>query len=159
MRTTTLVKLPFRIGRAVVRAVREELRLAREGGPRPAPPASPSTPAPVPAATPSPPTAPATPSAPSAPRPPVQVFVEETPNPDALKFRCSVTVVKEGSVALNDAQNAAGLPFAEAIFRLDGIRTVFATKDFVTVTRRPEGPGWETLRPAILQALGATVGA
>ena len=84
--------------------------------------------------------------------------VEETPNPDALKFVCSAPVVREGSVALNDADNARGIAFAEAIFRLDGIRTVFATKDFVTVTRRPEAPGWDVLQPGIVKALQATVG-
>jgi hypothetical protein len=156
VRTQRWVKLPFRIGRAVVRAVRDELRAEAAGRP-------PAAPAPVPAAgpvgsAPTPAVEPAPAAAPPPAAPAVDVRIEETPNPDALKFVCSAAVVREGSMAFNDADNARGVPFAEAIFRLDGIRTVFATKDFVTVTRRTEAPPWPVLAPAIADALKATVG-
>ena len=98
--------------------------------------------------------APAAPPAPAAePRVPVAIRVEETPNPDARKFVCSRKLVEKGSLVFNDAASAAEVPFALAVFELGGIRTVFATRDFVTVTRMSDAPGWRELQPRIEAAL------
>lgn len=87
------------------------------------------------------------------PRVPVAIRVEETPNPDARKFVCSRKLVEKGSLVFNDAASAADVPFALAVFELGGIRTVFATRDFVTVTRLSDAPGWRELQPRIEAAL------
>ncbi len=81
------------------------------------------------------------------------IRVEETPNPDARKFVCSRKLVEKGSLVFNDAASAAEVPFALAVFELGGIRTVFATRDFVTVTRMSDAPGWRELQPRIEAAL------
>ncbi|MCB9663390.1 MAG: NifU N-terminal domain-containing protein [Alphaproteobacteria bacterium] len=144
MKPVALLKLPFRMARAAFREARAASGLA-PADPPPPPPAPAPEPAPEPAA-PEP-----------APARPVQVRVEATPNPDALKFVCSSQVVARGSLAVNGPDEAAGHPFAELLIALDGVRTVFATRDFVTVSREPEGPGWEVLEPEIVRVLQATL--
>lgn len=136
-----LVKLPFKLGRAVVRAVvgsGDRGHLVR--------------------ATPQPRPTPVEAEPPAPPRGPIGVRVEETPNPDARKFTCSITVVPEGSLVANGPDQAQGVPFVKALFALDGVRTVFATRDFVTVTRQPEGPTWRELQPVVEATLRQTVG-
>lgn len=140
-----LLKLPFRLARTALRTARS-VAGATSSEPVPTVP-TPPPPAPKPA----PPS--------QAPRPPIGVRVEQTPNPDARKFVCSVTVVPRGSLIFNDADNAEGTPFARELFAVQGVRTLFATKDFVTVTRDPEGPAWPALMPQIEDILRRTVGA
>jgi hypothetical protein len=123
------LKLPVRAAREVVRAVRRA---------SPAPPAPAS---PVPAA---PPPAPA--------MPPLRVVVEDTPNPEARKFQCGVAVVASGSVVAN-AGTTGHAPWIEALLARPGVRTVFATRDFVTITRDPSGPDWTTLSADVVDTL------
>lgn len=148
-----VLKLPFRLARAAVRGVR--------GVVAPRPPVPPPVVPPMPRP-PAPPPAPAAPSVAAAPAPrppagPLGVRIEPTPNPDARKFVCSATVVPEGSVIANGPGDAHDRAFVAALFAIEGVRTVFATRDFVTVTREPHGPGWSTLQPAVEAALRATV--
>ena len=112
------------------------------------------------AATPVPASRPAAPAkAPAMPKVPLDLRVEPTPNPDALKFVANLLVLPRGSLVANAPDEAQGYAFAEALFELDGVRTVFATKNFVTVTRTPAGPEWGTLEPQVRRALDATLGA
>lgn len=130
----TVLKAPFRVLRAAWRAVRP--------------------PAPRPVRTPRSPAAPATPPP---PRPPLDLAVEGTPNPLALKFVCGVPVVGRGSLVAADAEAARGQPLAEALFALDGVASVFATRDFVTVTRSADGPPWGVLEPRVAEVLQRVV--
>lgn len=82
----------------------------------------------------------------------VRVRGEPTPNPNAMKFSCSVKVIAKGSVTFNTATAAAGHRVGEALFLVPGVRSVFAVNDFVTVTKE-ESAGWSTLAPAIEAAL------
>ncbi len=169
MGVQTYIKLPFRAARASFRLIRDVVAPVEpghsapatapqgvRGAPAEAAPAAAPKAAPAPAPAPAAPAtaAPAAPPAPAAdPRVPVAIRVEETPNPDARKFVCSRKLVEKGSLVFNDAASAAEVPFALAVFELGGIRTVFATRDFVTVTRMSDAPGWRELQPRIEAAL------
>ncbi len=151
-----IVKLPFRAVRAGFRLVRGVVAPADAATPSPvaqdvraaeAPVVTPVV-APVVAEV-----APPVPAAPVQPRIPVSIRVEETPNPDARKFVCSRKLVEKGSLVFNDAAAAADVPFALAVFELGGVRTVFATRDFVTVTRMSDAPSWREMQPRIEAAL------
>lgn len=76
------------------------------------------------------------------------ISVEATPNPAAMKFTVGVAV---GGPATYADASAADEPFA-SILNEDGVASVFATADFITVTKSPEGE-WDTLRPAIVTIL------
>ena len=72
-----------------------------------------------------------------------------TPNPDALKFTLDTRLTEMFNATSRDA--AAGNPFAEAVFAVDGVVGVFGTNDFVTVNRRP-GADWDPIVAAVQAA-------
>ena len=69
-----------------------------------------------------------------------------TPNPDALKFTLDVTLAS--SMNVRSAADAAGVPFAAAVFEAGGVASIFGMNDFVTVTRQPEA-AWEPIVAAV----------
>lgn len=83
---------------------------------------------------------------------PLTVSGEPTPNPNAMKFQCSVQVVDKGSLSFNTAVAAKQNPLASAVFDVGGVRSVFAVKDFVTVTKE-DGVDWSFLAPRIEAAI------
>lgn len=86
----------------------------------------------------------------------VRVIAEETPNPNAMKFVCSVKVVAKGSMSFGNAVVAQDHPLGKAVFAIPGVKSVFAVNDFVTVTK-DEAVSWiaivEPLEHAIAEAL------
>ncbi len=91
---------------------------------------------------------PATPVKSAPTQPAFTVHREETPNPDAMKFVCNRKVVDTGSLSFSNARAAEGHPLGRAVFQVDGVKSLFAVNDFVTVTRRP-GEDWERMGPQI----------
>lgn len=75
-----------------------------------------------------------------------------TPNPDALKFTLDRPLASRMNVTA--PADAAGEPFAEAIFAIDGVVGLFGVNDFVTVSRRP-GTDWDDIVPAVQAAIEA----
>ncbi len=78
------------------------------------------------------------------------VVIENTPNPNALKFTVGTPV---GGPATFTSGADADERIAP-IFDLDGVASVFMTADFVTVTRTPDAQ-WEYLAQPISDILAA----
>ncbi len=74
-----------------------------------------------------------------------------TPNPNAMKYDLDVKLT--GSLNLANAEAAAGNPFAEAVFGIEGVQSLFGVNDFVTVTRKP-GADWDVIVAGVEQAAG-----
>jgi hypothetical protein len=74
---------------------------------------------------------------------------EDTPNPNAKKFTLDRKL--PAPMNLKSAEAAAGNPFAEAVFKIDGVVQVFGVNDFVTVTRSP-GADWVVIIEGVTQA-------
>jgi hypothetical protein len=74
------------------------------------------------------------------------VIPQPTPNPAAYKFTIQGHRF-DRAVTIKDAASAEGTPF-EPLFLLPGVASVFATADFVTVTKRPEADWSELAGPA-----------
>ncbi|MDP9421012.1 MAG: NifU N-terminal domain-containing protein [Actinomycetota bacterium] len=74
-----------------------------------------------------------------------------TPNPDATKYTLDVAVPGMVNVDSAEAAEAEGNAFAAAVFRAAGVASVFATANFVTVTRQP-GADWEPITAAVQAA-------
>jgi len=72
-----------------------------------------------------------------------------TPNPNALRFSLSVKL--PSTVSASSAGEAGGDPFLGALLAIDGVASVFATADFVTVTRAA-GADWEPIVAAVQAA-------
>jgi len=74
----------------------------------------------------------------------------ETPNPNAMKFTLDVTLPE--MVNAPSPAAATGHPLAESLFGIDGVVGVFATADFVTVSKRPDAD-WDAIVPATIEVL------
>lgn len=81
-----------------------------------------------------------------------QVTASSTPNPNARKFTIDRPV--GDMVNVTDAAAAGDNPLTSALFDLDGVVGVFATADFVTVSKSPEAE-WESLEPAAADVIAA----
>lgn len=82
----------------------------------------------------------------------IRVDVSETPNPNARKFTCSVTVIEKGSLSFNAPDEAATHPLGKYVWAIGGVKGIFAVKDFVTVTKTTEAD-WNDLSPKIIPAI------
>ncbi|MGH7162773.1 MAG: NifU N-terminal domain-containing protein [Planctomycetota bacterium] len=85
----------------------------------------------------------------------VEVTPQPTPNPNAFKFTVPGRRFAP-PVTFSDAEAAKGNRFAEAVFAVPGVRGIFATLDFVTVTKDPAAD-WARIAPAVKRALEATL--
>ena len=72
-----------------------------------------------------------------------------SPNPNALRFQLDTTLA--GTLSVADASEAAGNAFAEAVFAVPGVASIFGVNDFVTVTRTP-GAEWDPIVEAVRAA-------
>ena len=79
-----------------------------------------------------------------------KVIPQPTPNPQAYKFTIEGHRF-DAPVTIGDVAEAEGTPF-ERVFRLSGVASVFATADFVTVTKDPAAD-WGELVDLARQAL------
>ena len=72
-----------------------------------------------------------------------------TPNPNAMKFTLDRTLPESFNATSPGA--AAGNPFAEELFAVEGVASVFGVNDFVTISRAP-GADWAPIVDAVLVA-------
>jgi hypothetical protein len=70
------------------------------------------------------------------------------PNPDAMKFTLDVRLPGRINAAAGDEVDDA---FTAALLAIPGVRAVFGTGDFVTVTREA-GAGWDPIVAAVQEA-------
>jgi len=80
------------------------------------------------------------------------VSVTTTPNPDAMKF--TVDARFEDMINVTSPGDAEGVPLVKAIFDAGGVASVFATADFVTVTRTADAD-WAEIERAVRAAVTA----
>ncbi len=79
----------------------------------------------------------------------VQLMIQSTPNPNALKFVVNKPVKAEGNWTYKSATECADNPLAAAIFTVDPhIREVYFFDNYVTVTQDGEA-NWDQLEEKI----------
>ena len=81
----------------------------------------------------------------------VEVFVDETPNPNALKFTLNRVVANPGKT-YRDAAAAADAPWAKALLSIPGVVGVYGVNNFISVNKTPEAD-WDVIVPLAEQAL------
>ncbi len=79
------------------------------------------------------------------------VVIENTPNPNALKFTVGVPV---GGPETFLPGQTEGNELAEGLVSLPGVSSCFMTADFVTLNKLPEGD-WNVIAPAAETLLAA----
>lgn len=78
----------------------------------------------------------------------ITVYTESTPNPASLKFVASQYLLEEGSVEYLHLADAVNAPFAASLFQFSGVKSVFITSNFVTITK-DESLDWYELSPLL----------
>lgn len=79
------------------------------------------------------------------------IRVENTPNPNAMKFTVGLPVGGPGTYVRGSSPDER---YVSDLLALDGVGSVFFTADFVTITKTPDG-SWESITPqatAILES-------
>ena len=67
----------------------------------------------------------------------IEVRPEPTPNPNAIRFALSSPVLGDRPRTFSKPEAAKGTPWAEKLFLLPGVVSLFGLKDFLTVTKSP----------------------
>jgi hypothetical protein len=83
----------------------------------------------------------------------VAVLVQTTPNPRAMKFTVGVPVGGPATYVDATSADASVAP----ILGIEGVRSVFITGDFVTVTRS-EDSSWDSIVDEVVTILEASFG-
>jgi len=83
---------------------------------------------------------------------PKVINIEQTPNPNALKFVVKEPLMLGGARSFQDFASAVGDPIGSAIFAIGDIVSVFYMDKFVTVNKREEAH-WSKLIDPICDAI------
>lgn len=87
----------------------------------------------------------------------MQVQPEPTPNPNAIKFTLDQPATSGGAETFKDGSDPAASPLGAAIFALGDVTNVFATANFVSVTKT-DAADWGDLGPKVMEAIEAHFG-
>lgn len=82
---------------------------------------------------------------------PLEILVDGTPNPNAVKFTLNRTVATKGETYRGDP-SAIAAPWAKALLSIPGIVGVFGINNFISVNKAPEA-SWEMIVPTAQDAL------
>ncbi|QGR02835.1 NifU family protein [Ehrlichia ruminantium] len=80
------------------------------------------------------------------------IQIEDTPNPNTLKFIPGVSVNNGKISEFTDSVTAGGSPFARALFEIEHVVSVFFGGDFVSVTKSSDIE-WDILKPEVLTVI------
>eukprot|EP01080_Neovahlkampfia_damariscottae_P007522 gene7522-11846_t len=82
------------------------------------------------------------------------IYTKETPNPNSLKFfPAGKSVLEPGNTLdIPSPSDAYKSPLAKEIFRVDNVKGLFFSDDFITVTKTEE-VDWEKLKPFIYDSI------
>ncbi len=67
----------------------------------------------------------------------ITVYAELTPNPNTMKFVANVMLLEGGVVEFANREEAIHCPLALQLFGFSGVKNVFITSNFVTITKEP----------------------
>ena len=87
----------------------------------------------------------------------VAITPEGTPNPNAVKFTLDRPATDKRSETFRAGSDPADSPLGAKIFALDGVTNVFATANFVSVTKEDDAT-WDDLLPAVIAEIEAFYG-
>jgi Fe-S cluster biogenesis protein NfuA len=80
------------------------------------------------------------------------IRVQPTPNPEAFQYIMNRSVIADGTLTFESAEEAKGDPLGEALFEIFGVVNVFLKENFVTVTKS-NVVGWHT----VMETVGETI--
>jgi len=81
------------------------------------------------------------------------IRIQDTPNPNSLKFLPGCQVLESGTADLPSLSHAHKSPLARHLFRIKGVKSIFFGPDFITITRESEEFSWPVLKPDIFATI------
>ena len=82
------------------------------------------------------------------------IQTQETPNPNSLKFYPGAKVLESNTMDFPTPMSALGKsPLATALFRIEGVKSVFFGADYVTVTKIDDDVEWKIIKPEIFATI------
>lgn len=82
------------------------------------------------------------------------IHIQDTPNPNAVKFISRYTVKTEGSSNYHFVEECGANPLAQKIFEVDGVLQVYFFDNYITVTKDPT-VDWKEIGEEITEILQA----
>lgn len=77
------------------------------------------------------------------------IYLEESPNPNSLKFVVNYLLATEGEIYdYPDLASASTSPLAQALFKLEYVKRVFIMNNFVTITK-DDDVEWYTIKESL----------
>ena len=86
----------------------------------------------------------------------LDVRPEPTPNPNALRFALSASVLGDRPRSFAKAEAAIGTPWAERLFALPGVVSLFGMRDFLPITKAPSAD-WNAIVPTAVAVLSSSL--
>lgn len=81
------------------------------------------------------------------------IQIEETPNPETLKFLPGRTVLLEGTLEIkSDNDQSLSCELADLLLNSSGIKSVFFTTDFIAITKEKDSE-WFYIKPSLLSII------
>jgi NFU1 iron-sulfur cluster scaffold homolog, mitochondrial len=80
------------------------------------------------------------------------VFVQPTPNPNALKFILDRDVIKDGKATFKSLKDCHDIPLAQSLFDLRGVDQIHFFQNVVTISKF-SFEDWDSLEPAVKTTL------
>jgi len=77
------------------------------------------------------------------------IQMQETPNPNSVKFLPGVPVLQTGTMDFPNVKSALCSPLATSLFRIKGVKGVFYGTDYITITKEDDKLEWSVLKPDI----------
>lgn len=78
----------------------------------------------------------------------IEIAIQPTPNPNALKFILTKNVKTEGKTSFKNPKQAKDVPLAAALFDLRGVDQIHFFQNVITVSKFTFEP-WETLESTV----------
>lgn len=82
----------------------------------------------------------------------MNIQVEPTPNPNALKFLCNVLIRTEGKISFKDPMECHDIPLARALFEIRGVDQIHFFQNVITISKFSFEP-WDELEPKVLKTI------
>jgi Fe-S cluster biogenesis protein NfuA len=79
---------------------------------------------------------------------PIEIIIQPTPNPNALKFILNRDVIKEGKVSFKTPQDCKDVPLAASLFDLRGVDQIHFFQNVITISKF-SFEEWDSLEPAV----------
>ena len=82
----------------------------------------------------------------------MNIEIQNTPDPDIINFFPDQPLSRQGAAEFVDRKSLRKSPFAEQIFDIGDIASIFITADMISITKTPQGD-WQSLKPLIMATI------